>query len=107
LKSSPLVFVLLPIWSCLYLATVIDCFNKEVIGYAMVEHMRTELVTDALAMAARNRSLELGCIMHSDRGTEYTSAEYHAALERLGLRHSLGEPEFVGITRWRNPFSPA
>jgi putative transposase len=52
--------------------------------------MRTELVTDALAMAARNHSLEPGCIMHSDRGTHYTSAEYHAALDRLGLRHSLG-----------------
>jgi putative transposase len=81
----------IPTWQgWLYLATVIDCFNKEVIGYAMAEHMRTELVTDALAMAARNHSLELGCIMHSDRGTQYTSAEYRAALERLGLCHSLG-----------------
>ena len=46
----------------LYLATVIDCFNKEVIGYAMAEHMRTELVTDALDMAARNHALESDCI---------------------------------------------
>ena len=50
----------------LYLATVIDCFNKEVIGYALADHMRTELVTDALRMAARNYELEPGCIMHSD-----------------------------------------
>jgi putative transposase len=81
----------IPTWQgWLYLATVIDCFNKEVIGYAMADHMRTELVTDALTMAATNHVLEPGCIMHSDRGTQYTSAEYLAALEGLGLRHSLG-----------------
>ena len=38
----------------LYLATVIDCFNREVVGYAMADHMRTSLVTDAIVMAARN-----------------------------------------------------
>lgn len=74
----------------LYLATTIDCFNKEVIGYAMADHMRTELVTDALDMAARNHTLEPGCIMHSDRGTQYVSAEYVAKLNELDLRHSLG-----------------
>ena len=80
-----------PTWQgWLFLATVIDCFNKEVIGYAMAEHMRAELVTDALAMAARNHHLEPDCIMHSDRGTQYTSAEYCAKLNELGLRQSLG-----------------
>lgn len=80
-----------PTWQgWLYLATVIDCFNKEVIGYAMADHMRTELVTDALDMAARNHHLEPDCIMHSDRGTQYTSAEYLVKLDELGLRHSLG-----------------
>jgi hypothetical protein len=48
------------------MATVIDCFNKEVIGYAMAEHMRTELICDALDMAARNHLLEPDAIMHSD-----------------------------------------
>jgi putative transposase len=81
----------IPTWQgWLYLATVIDCFNKEVIGWAMAEHMRTELVTDALDMAARNHVLEPECITHSDRGTQYTSAEYVAKLNELGLRHSLG-----------------
>jgi putative transposase len=74
----------------LYLATVIDCFNKEVIGYAMADHMRTELVTDALAMAARNHGLAEECIMHSDHGTQYTSTDYVAKLAELGLRQSLG-----------------
>ncbi|BBZ06975.1 hypothetical protein MDOR_11900 [Mycolicibacterium doricum] len=72
------------------MATVIDCFNKEVIGYAMAEHMRTELVTDALDMAARNHQLEQDCIMHSDRGTQYMSAEYSATLKEFGLRQSVG-----------------
>jgi putative transposase len=81
----------IPTWQgWLYLASVIDCFNKEVIGYAMAEHMRTELICDALAMAARNHTLEPDCIMHSDRGTQYTSAEYAAQLNELGLRQSLG-----------------
>jgi putative transposase len=74
----------------LYLATVIDCFNKEVIGYAMADHMRTSLVTDALDMAARNHALAEGCIFHSDRGTQYTSSEFAAKIDELRLRHSLG-----------------
>lgn len=74
----------------LYLATVIDCFNREVVGYAMADHMRTELVTAALTMAAQNHDLEPDCIMHSDRGTQYTSSEYQATLVELRLRHSLG-----------------
>jgi putative transposase len=81
----------IPTWQgWLYLATVIDCFNKEVIGYAMASHMRTELVTDALDMAARNHPLAKGCIMHSDRGSQYTSAAYLAKLAELGLSPSLG-----------------
>ena len=74
----------------LYLATVIDCFNKEVIGYAMAEHMRTELVTDALDMAARNHQLAADCVFHSDHGAQYTSADFAVKLDELGLRQSLG-----------------
>ena len=74
----------------LYLATVIDCFNREVIGYAMADHMRTSLVADALGMAARNHRLAVGCIFHSDRGTQYTSTEFGAKLAALHMRQSLG-----------------
>jgi transposase InsO family protein len=74
----------------LYLATVIDCFNREVIGYAMAGHMRTELVTDALAMAAVNHPLQLECIFHSDHGSQYTSTEFTGTLADLGMRQSLG-----------------
>jgi transposase InsO family protein len=81
----------IPTWQgWLYLATVIDCFNKEVIGYAMADHMRAELVCEALDMAARNHRLSPGCIFHSDRGSQYTSAEFAAALAHHTMRQSLG-----------------
>ena len=51
-----------------YLATVIDCYSKAVIGWAVADHMRTDLVIDALAMARRNHTTEPDCIFHSDRG---------------------------------------
>ena len=74
----------------LYLATVIDCFNREVIGYAMADHLRTSLITDALDMAARNHRLADEAIFHSDRGTQYTSQEFAAKLTELNLQQSLG-----------------
>jgi transposase InsO family protein len=74
----------------LYLATVIDCFNREVVGYAMADHMRTSLVTDAVQMAARNHPLGPGCIFHSDRGSQYTSADFAATLVDLDMRASVG-----------------
>jgi putative transposase len=81
----------IPTWEgWLYLATVIDCFNKEVVGYAMADHMRTELVADALDMAVRNHRLEPGCIVHHDHGTQYTSGDYAAKLAEHELRLSLG-----------------
>jgi putative transposase len=81
----------IPTWAgWLYLATVIDCFNKEVIGYAMADHMRTSLVADALDMAARNHTLAVDCIFHSDRGTQYTSTEFGLKLAALHMRQSLG-----------------
>lgn len=74
----------------LYLASLIDCATREVIGYAMADHMRTELVLDAVDMAMRNGRLEADAIMHSDRGAQYTSTEYREKLVELGLRHSVG-----------------
>ncbi|MCX4515697.1 IS3 family transposase [Streptomyces sp. NBC_01619] len=53
----------------LYLATVIDCCTKEVIGYAMDDHYQTPLISRAIRNAARNRKLARGAIFHSDRGS--------------------------------------
>ena len=53
-----------------FLATVLDLATREVIGYAMADHHRAELVVDALRMAAGRGELQPGCIMHTDRGSE-------------------------------------
>ncbi|MER6076548.1 IS3 family transposase [Streptomyces sp. NPDC001817] len=73
-----------------YLATVIDLATREVIGYAMADHHRAELVTDALRMAAGRGELKPGCIMHTDRGSEYTSSEFRCEIRELNLRQSMG-----------------
>ncbi len=58
----------------LYLATVIDLCTKEVCGWAMADHMRTELVCEALTMANTRRPIIKGAVFHSDRGCQYGSA---------------------------------
>lgn len=72
------------------MATVIDCRTKACIGYAMAEHMRTELVIAALDMAARNHCLADGVIFHSGCGTQYTSVAFAGATNNLGIRRSVG-----------------
>ena len=81
----------LPTWQgWLYLATVIDCHTKACIGYALADHLRADLVIDALQMAARNYTLADGVIFHSDRGTQYTSQSFAQAAAELGIRRSVG-----------------
>jgi transposase InsO family protein len=60
----------------LYLATVIDIASRRVVGYAVADHLRTELVADALVNAVAARDPGAGVIFHSDRGCQYTSAEF-------------------------------
>jgi transposase InsO family protein len=57
----------------LYLATWLDLATREIVGYSMADHHRASLVVDALGMAAGRGRLQPGCILHSDRGSEYTS----------------------------------
>ncbi len=62
----------------LYLATVIDIASRRVVGYAMADHLRTELVAGALVNAVAARDPQPGVIFHSDRGCQYTSAAFAA-----------------------------
>ena len=81
----------IPTWEgWVYLASVIDCASRKVIGWAMDDHYRTPLITKAIRMAARNVDLPDGAIFHSDRGSNYTSAEFAEVLEGLGIRQSVG-----------------
>ncbi|MCC3655778.1 IS3 family transposase [Streptomyces sp. S07_1.15] len=74
----------------LYLATWLDLATREIVGYSMADHHRATLVVDALAMAAGRGRLRPRCIVHSDRGAEYTSDELRRTIDRLGLRQSMG-----------------
>ncbi|MFF1588248.1 IS3 family transposase [Streptomyces sp. NPDC058286] len=73
-----------------YLATCIDLATREVVGWAMADHHRAELPVADLRMAAGRGRLEDGCIMHTDRGSEYTSDEFRKVVRELGMRQSMG-----------------
>jgi transposase InsO family protein len=74
----------------IYLATVIDCYSKKVVGWSIADHMRTELVETALKNAAATSVIEPLAIFHSDRGSVYTSADYRTLIKDLGMRSSMG-----------------
>jgi len=74
----------------LYLATVIDCFSRRLAGWAIADHMRTELVEDALKAAAVTRGSLAGAIFHSDHGSVYTSKDYARLCRKLGVTQSMG-----------------
>lgn len=75
----------------LFLAGVIDGFSKRMVGYAMADHMRTDLVIQALRMAVKHRRPDEGLIHHSDKGSQYTSYAYQAELATWGMK-----PSFTG-----------
>lgn len=74
----------------LYLATVIDCYSRRLAGWAIADHMRTELVEDALKAAAATRGSLTGAIFHSDHGSVYCSKDYAQLCKRLGVTQSMG-----------------
>ena len=76
--------------SNLYLATVIDCYSRRLVGWAVADHMRTELVEDALKAAAATRGSLAGAIFHSDHGSVYTSKDYARLCKDLGVTQSMG-----------------
>jgi transposase InsO family protein len=73
-----------------YLATVIDLASRKVVGWALAEHMRTELVIEALEAAFTTRRPLPGAIFHSDRGCQYTSGDYAAVARANGVVLSVG-----------------
>ncbi len=76
--------------SNLYLATVIDCFSRRLAGWAIAEHMRTDLIVDALLMARGTRGSLAGAIFHSDHGAQYTSKTFAELSAKLGVTQSMG-----------------
>ena len=74
----------------LYLAAVLDVFSRRIVGWSMADHLRTELVTDALDMALFVRRPQTGLVFHSDRRTQYTSFAFGRRCEEAGIVPSTG-----------------
>jgi transposase InsO family protein len=81
-----------------YLATVIDCYTKAVVGWAVDDNYKTPLIQRAIEMAARNHSLAGKAIFHTDRGSNYTSGEFARTLKKLDIRHSVGRTGICPLT---------
>ena len=74
----------------LYLVAIIDLFSRKVIGYAMADNMKTELVVDALQMAiGRGRNMVSNVWLHSDRGVQFSSAMFREILHLVGIGQSM------------------
>ncbi|MEU4094396.1 IS3 family transposase, partial [Streptomyces sp. NPDC026673] len=74
----------------LYLATVIDIASRRVVGWATADHLRTDLVAEALTAACRQRRPTGPVIFHSDRGCQYTSQQFAALAAEFGIQLSVG-----------------
>jgi transposase InsO family protein len=73
----------------LYLAVVLELCARTVVGWAMANHLRAELVRHALSMAIGQRPPAAGCIMHTERGSQYGAESYRQLLAQHGLRPSM------------------
>ena len=81
----------IPTWSgWLYLAVVLDVWSRRVVGWAMADHLRTELVVDALDMAIWQRRPAEGLVHHSDQGCQYTSLAFGRRCREAGITPSMG-----------------
>lgn len=69
----------------LYIAAVLDLYSRRIVGWAMANHMREELINNALQMAFYRRRPGFGLIHHSDRGSQYASNQYQEELKRMGI----------------------
>lgn len=75
--------------SWLYVAAVMDRWSRRIVGLAMAEHMESALVEHALQQALGQRRPAPGCLHHSDRGSQYASADYRRLLTTNGLTASM------------------
>ena len=73
-----------------YCAAVIDVFSRRCVGWSIADHLRTELVLDAVDMARIRRRPE-GTVLHSDRGTQFTSWLFGTRMREAGLMGSMGK----------------
>jgi putative transposase len=87
----------------LYLAVVIDLCSRRVVGWSLKDHMRSDLVLDALHQALQTRPAD-GAIFHSDRGSQYGSAPFRQALAKAGLNQSMSARANPYDNAWTESF---
>ncbi len=74
----------------LYLAAVMDCYSRRIVGWAMRPTLEAELVVDALEMAVRRRRPQPGLVHHSDQGSQYVSLRFGERCRKAGIHRSMG-----------------
>jgi transposase InsO family protein len=72
-----------------YVAAVLDLYSRRVVGWAIADHMRTELIADALKMAVCRRDPVAGLMHHSDRRSQYAGSDYQDLLKQWGIEVSM------------------
>lgn len=88
----------------IYLAVVIDLCSRKIVGWALADHMRTELVSNALKQALGSRDTVPDLIFHSDRGSQYGSAAYRKILSQAGMRQSMSARANPYHNAWTESF---
>ena len=88
----------------LYLAVIIDLCSRKIVGWALADHLRSELVIDALQQALGSRSTAQKPIFHSDRGSQYGSTAYRQLLSQAGMRQSMSARANPYHNAWTESF---
>jgi putative transposase len=74
----------------LYLAAVMDCYSRRIVGWSMRPDLESELVVDALEMAIARRRPPAGLVHHSDQGSQYVSLRFGERCREIGIHRSMG-----------------
>lgn len=88
----------------LYLAVIIDLCSRKIVGWALADHLRSQLVIDALQQALGSRSTAQKPIFHSDRGSQYGSNAYRQLLSQAGMRQSMSARANPYHNAWTESF---
>jgi len=88
----------------LYLCTIKDILGGEILGEATSKHLKSELVVRAFLNAQARHALKRGSVFHSDRGSQYTSAEFMEILRLYGIRQSFSRVGMPGDNAWSESF---
>ena len=88
----------------LYLAVVIDLCSRRIVGWALADHLRTELVVEAMKQAITSRSHTRNLIFHSDRGNQYGSKAFRKVLHQAGMRQSMSARANPYHNAWTESF---